>query len=35
MVLTVDGVEGTICHFHNLWDLVLVTCTYWHRIRRY
>ena len=24
MVLTVFGVDGTVCFFHNLWDLVLV-----------
>jgi len=24
MALTVDGVDGTICYFHSLWDLVFV-----------
>jgi len=24
MVLTVGGVDGTVCHLHCLWDLVLV-----------
>jgi len=24
VVLTVGSVEGTICYFQNLWDLVLV-----------
>jgi len=24
MVLTLDGVDGTIFYFHNLWDLVFV-----------
>jgi len=24
MMLTVDGIDGTVCYFHNLWDLVFV-----------
>jgi len=35
MVLTVDGLDGTMCYLHNLWDLVLVILYYWHRTRIY
>jgi len=24
MLLTIDGVDGTICYFYGLWDLVLL-----------